>query len=129
MSCLAVALWSSGCTGPLDVSDYDAGAVVRGVVRLASGEPLTGARVDVAVHRSGCHDEGSHASGGGVFTESDGSFEGDFSFLATGPVDTECVEIEFVDTLTSTVVGDTVIAAALRFDAARSDTLEVDLVF
>jgi hypothetical protein len=124
---LGISICCINCRGPLDISDYDAGAVVEGSARFGSGAPLTGASVRVAVYRTTCGDQAALTSGGGVFTGEDGSFEGEFSFLTTGPVVVACVAIEFVDTLTSTLVVDTLLSVGLRFDAFRSDTLTVDL--
>lgn len=129
ITCLAAGLCSLGCTGPVEISDYDAGAVIEGAARSSAGEPVVGAAVQVAAHRAGCDQQATATSGGGVFTGTDGRFEGEFSFLATGPVVVQCVGIQLVDTVTSTLVGDTLIAVTLRFDAVRSDTLEVELEF
>jgi hypothetical protein len=120
---LAAAGW--GCAGPSAPSDYDAGAVVRGSVRTAAGEPVAGARIGVGVRRDGCDGTETLAAASGVVTDAAGDFEGEYAFLAPGPVVAECVRLVVVDAATTVVIGDTLVPTATRFDAERSDTLEV----
>jgi hypothetical protein len=125
--CLGVALGAIGCGTATEVSDYDAGVVIKGTVLTQQGDPVAGAAVQIEAYQGGCNQESVHVTGGGVFTTTAGEFEGDYSLLSTGPVFVDCIGVEVLDTLSFAVLGDTLVTGTLRLDADRSDTLEVDL--
>ena len=125
--CLGAALGAIGCGTATEVSDYDAGVVIKGTVLARQGDPVVGAAVQIEAYRDGCNQESLHVTGGGVFTTAAGEFEGDYSLLSTGPVFVNCIGVEVLDTLSFAVVGDTLVTGTVRLDAARSDTLEIDL--
>ena len=117
----------AACGDGAGPSDYDAGAVVRGVVVDAAEAPVVGAAIEVNAFVGSCTSTPIEAVGNGVVTDGDGAFEGRFGFLSSGPVTALCTEVRVLDGAGPRVLADTLVARPLRFDARGSDTLTVEM--